>query len=266
MARLQENDILFAYKALNIMPGLSSNTRRVAGLLIDHFNRKTGQCDPSISRLARILDIDPATVKRATAELCSDDCGLFEKVSHGGLSHRASYLPNWARFREFVTDLGARMKTGEGPAKGAKLRCSRAQNCAVKGRKTAPQTNLINQSNKPICTLSTESQYAKPRVLSPAETMNGLLKGNKPPGAPTLLLPINGGKSVSKGKAAWCSAERRWDQDIRAFGEAKYADCIERMTPALMQSATQAEMERRGSGALFVLEALDYPTGGQRYG
>ena len=266
MARLQENDILFACKALNIMPGLSANTRRVAGALIDHFNRKTGQCDPSIGRLARMLDIDPATVKRATAELCSAERGLFEKVSHGGLSHRASYLPNWARFREFVTNWEARMKTGEGPAKGAKLRCSRAQNCDVKGRKTAPQTNLINQSNKPICTLSTESQYAKPRVLNPAEPMNGLLKGNKPPGAPTLLLPINGGKSVSKGNAAWCSAERRLDRDIRAFGQAKYADCIERMTPELMNAATQAEMERRGSGAGFVREALDYPTGGQRYG
>lgn len=47
MARFQENDILFAYKALNFVPGLSANARRVAGATIDHFNRKSGQCDPS---------------------------------------------------------------------------------------------------------------------------------------------------------------------------------------------------------------------------
>ncbi len=55
MAILQENDILFAHKALNIMSGLTEATRRVAGAIIDHFNKQTGQCDPSIERLATLL-------------------------------------------------------------------------------------------------------------------------------------------------------------------------------------------------------------------
>ncbi len=61
MPRLQENDILCAYKALNIAPGLSDTARRVAGAIIDHFNRRTGQCDPNIDRLVRMLEVNRAT-------------------------------------------------------------------------------------------------------------------------------------------------------------------------------------------------------------
>jgi len=47
MPLLQQNDVLFAYKALAIIPDLSAASRRVAGAIIDRFNKKTGQCDPS---------------------------------------------------------------------------------------------------------------------------------------------------------------------------------------------------------------------------
>ena len=76
MAKLQENDILIALKVINLHPDLSNSARRVAGALIDHFNRKTGQCDPSISRLAKLLGINRATVIRATNDLASEKCGL----------------------------------------------------------------------------------------------------------------------------------------------------------------------------------------------
>ncbi len=85
MALLEANDILFAHKALNIVPGPSANARRVAGAIIDHFNRKTGQCDPSVGRLARLLGVNRATVIRATNDLCSEESGLFENSSHGGM-------------------------------------------------------------------------------------------------------------------------------------------------------------------------------------
>lgn len=86
MAILEENDILFAHKALNVMAGLTEATRRVAGAIIDHFNKRTGQCDPSIERLATLLGIDRATVIRATDKL--HELGFIEKTSHGGKAHR----------------------------------------------------------------------------------------------------------------------------------------------------------------------------------
>ncbi|MEW9617174.1 helix-turn-helix domain-containing protein [Shinella sp. S4-D37] len=116
MAILEENDILFAHKALNVMAGLTEATKRVAAAIIDHFNKRTGQCDPSIERLATLLGIDRATVIRATEKL--HELGYVEKMSHGGKAHRASYLPNWDGFRAIVEDWDARMKTGDGPDKG----------------------------------------------------------------------------------------------------------------------------------------------------
>ncbi|WP_425462505.1 helix-turn-helix domain-containing protein [Martelella lutilitoris] len=102
MALLRENDVLFAYKALNLIPGLPEASRRVAGAILDHFNKKDGQCDPGIERLSRMLGLNRSTVIRATEKL--DELGLIEKDSHGGKAHRASYKPNWAYFRAIVED------------------------------------------------------------------------------------------------------------------------------------------------------------------
>lgn len=69
MTLLSKNDVLFAHKALNIVPGLSEANRRVAGAIIDHFNKKTGQCDPGINRLCKLLRLNRASVIRSTDKL-----------------------------------------------------------------------------------------------------------------------------------------------------------------------------------------------------
>ena len=50
MALLGGNDILFAHKELTLMFGLTDATKRIAGVILDRFNKKTGQCDPGIDR------------------------------------------------------------------------------------------------------------------------------------------------------------------------------------------------------------------------
>ncbi|WP_319519898.1 helix-turn-helix domain-containing protein [uncultured Martelella sp.] len=120
MALLRENDVLFAYKALNLIPGLPEASRRVAGAILDHFNKKDGQCDPGIERLSRMLGLNRSTVIRATEKL--DELGLIGKDSHGGKAHRASYKPNWSLFRAIVEDWDARMIKGEAPSNEAAQR------------------------------------------------------------------------------------------------------------------------------------------------
>lgn len=142
-ALLQKNDILFAHKALNMIAGLSANARRVAGAIIDHFNRKTGQCDPSVERLAKLLGIDRATVLRATAELCSGKFSLFQKTSHGGKFNTASYVPCWEIFRSIVTRWDDAMRADKRVKNVAQTQPRTSQNCDVQRRKTATQTNLI---------------------------------------------------------------------------------------------------------------------------
>ena len=88
-------DTLIAIKVINLMPGLRQNDRRVGATLIEHFNRRTGRCDPGLNRLAEMLGLCVRTVIRSTQRL--ETVGLFRKVRHGGYSNRNSYEPNWAR-------------------------------------------------------------------------------------------------------------------------------------------------------------------------
>lgn len=278
MAILEENDILFAHKALNIMAGgvtvegekaklrVGEATRRVAGAIIDHFNKRTGQCDPSIERLATLLGIDRATVIRATEAL--HELGFIEKVSHGGKAHRAAYLPNWDRFRAIVDDWDARMKTGDAPGtpcrstgtpadtpapKVATLRRSRSQSCDVKGRKVATQTLRSNPSNKPIEAERVETQAQKPQQQSEPKAQNGLWKGNKPVAQRSMLLPINGGRSPSHSDAARAAAERRWYADVHALGLKAEEEVLEWMTWDRQEATTEAEKHRKGGGLAFIV-------------
>ena len=117
----ERNDVAIAQKAINLVyqlhganKPLSAADKRVAAAILAHFNKETGQCDPSNERLAGLLGIDVRTVRRATEEICREG-GLFRKRSHGGKSCRASYTPEWSVFRGIVEDWDRRMKSGEGP-------------------------------------------------------------------------------------------------------------------------------------------------------
>ncbi len=262
MALLGENDILFAHKALTLMPGLTDATKRVAGAIIDHFNKRTGQCDPGIDRLSMLLGINRATVIRATETL--DEFGLILKTSHGGKSHRASYRPNWERFQAIVSDWDARMKSGKSPsddsendaANVASMRRSRSQGCDVKGRKRATQTLRRNLSNKPIETEQVETPVAKPAKPDVQKPSDGLGRGNKQPDQRSMLLPINGGRNVSHADAARAAAERRWYAQVHSLGENVEADVLGWMTADRQEAATQAEMRRRGGGIDFIVSAM----------
>ncbi|MEP2759763.1 MAG: helix-turn-helix domain-containing protein [Hyphomicrobiales bacterium] len=135
MPLLQQNDVLFAHKALNLLPDLSASTRRVAAAIIDHINKKIGQCDPSIGRLMKFLKTSRTAVIRSTNEL--DGLGLIQKKSHGGKFRRTAYVPNWSRLRAFLKDWDEGMKSGEGPTsrleKVSDLQLLQFQSCDNRG-------------------------------------------------------------------------------------------------------------------------------------
>jgi predicted transcriptional regulator len=261
MAILEENDILFAHKALNIAAGITEATKRVAGAIIDHFNKRTGQCDPSIERLATLLGIDRATVLRATDKL--DELGFIEKASHGGKAHRARYLPNWERFRTIVEDWDARMKSGDAPgtpirpaetsaAKVADVRRSRSQGCDVKRRRDATQTLRSNPSKEPVETERVETRPQEPIPQRSPTPLQGLWRGSKRDAQRSMLLPIIGGRSPSHADAARAAAERRWYAQLHALGEKAEVEVLEWMTRDRQEATTQAEMQRQGGGIAFI--------------
>jgi hypothetical protein len=161
--KVEKNDILFAHLALHLVPGLAAGARRCGAAIIEHFNKRTGQCDPSIERLARMLGMDRATVMRGISELCDGADALFERATHGGRLHRTAYLPRWDRLNDVVADWNARMKDGSPPAKGAKTRPSQSQKCDVDSRKNATQTVRRNRPNQPQ-RANTEADQARSEV------------------------------------------------------------------------------------------------------
>jgi hypothetical protein len=258
MALLAQNDVLFAHKALNIVPGLSANARRVAGAIIDHFNKQTGQCDPSIGRLSRLLDIDDMTVTRATASLCSGEQPLFDKVSHGGRGHRASYAPRWDTFRQIVDDWDSRMKSSANTAKVRySMRDLLPQECGTDTRRTAEQTLRSNQSNEPVEGPASENSGRKPQAIGMTERQKGVWKkGSEPQRQRHMLLPIAGGNPATHSQAARAAADKRLYAALQGLGDAACGDCLDRMTEQIREAAALAEMKRRGAGLPFVLDAL----------
>src|ERR1035437_5639506 len=93
----QPLDILIAFKSISLAPDLSVTEKRVASAVIDHFNQKTTQCDPSLDTLAVLLGIYRRTVIRAINNLVG--LKYFRRVRHGGNFHRNFYEPLWPRFR-----------------------------------------------------------------------------------------------------------------------------------------------------------------------
>ncbi len=209
---LAKNDILFAHMAIGLVPDLSSAAKRVGAAILEHFNRKTARCDPSVERLARLLGLDEKTIRRATNDLVA--IGLFKKSSHGGRHHTAAYSPNWQRFRSIVADWNARMRSGEGEKRAstnrAKMSGNTGQKCPVEPGRNALQTVRTNRKKEPVAvSLSIDE------ALSGQEGL-----GNESATRPTqryLVQVLPGGKSVSHADAAQAAHGRKLSRSIKSL-------------------------------------------------
>jgi len=224
---------LMGYKALALAPGLSGRACHVGAALLDHFNRKSGQCDPSQERLAVLLDMDKATVKRALAELCDDDGRdtgkLFARLPHRGKSHRTAYVPRWSRFDDILSRWSAKMvdvngavlRPSAGASTGAELRPSQAQNCAIDRRRTAPQTRLSNPMNKPLGVSTRQFALVD-------NTADGLSKWGDGP--------------------AWEAAHRRVNADLQKVDELEVRERGHLVDRDGWARSIAAELRQRGAG------------------
>ena len=268
----QKNDISIAHKAINLARGLSSADKAVAAALIDHYNVKTGQCDPSIERLAMLLGINEKTVRRSTNDL-SGVHKLFEKRSHGGKSCRASYKPNWHSFREIVKDWGVRMRSGTPPTSDenpldvthvtrderdnferenrAEMSAVTGQKCPVEPGRNVLQTYTSNLFNQP--TVAPQAQTGggtarhQPSNSTQEKGLGNVQAGaDRPPGyqASERAAPTG----CSRSDAAWQAAQRRVNAAIAsADPEWRHALWLV-VEPEQMNRAITSEIRRRGEG------------------
>jgi predicted transcriptional regulator len=232
-------DILLAHKALNLAQGLGENDRRVAAVLLDHFNRRTRRCDPAVESIARLLGINRRTVIRAIDRLVA--AGLFRKHRHGGGLGRNAYEPDFERFQELGKAWDARRgvvrryRTGVSPG--------RCQSGHLGGDSGVTQTYRRNLQ---------EETYVKKRPSEGRTTS---------PSARVSLPSVQA--SSSRTEIARNAAERRWTDALaarfRSDTEA-YARAIEAIDEPIRNEATETELRRPGSGLPLLLDRLSFAT------
>ncbi|KQV32251.1 hypothetical protein ASC97_01245 [Rhizobium sp. Root1203] len=256
--RPEKVDLSIARNVLNLLIGLSSADKAVAGVILGHLNMTTGQCDPSVGRIARILGVTEKTVKRATADLCGKH-QLFTKSSHGGSSGRASYEPCWSKFRDLNADFQRRMRTGEGPdgdtEKGTEMSTRRGQKCPTSGDKNDPQTIIINSSKE--LNLSPPSQ-TEPHGLTVSKASDGLLNNEeaRPRNPNNEAREKSRSGDSSRAGNAWSAAEWRVDEAIKGLPPDVRQVAWALLDAASLNAAIGEEVKRRGGGLAFIVASL----------
>jgi hypothetical protein len=243
-------DITLAYKAIAVSADLTGTEKRVAVAIIDSFNRKTGQCDPSFGRIAHLLGVNRRTVIRAMPRI--ERARFIQKSRHGGKSHRNSYEPNWARFREAEAQWNARQKTKHWNSDAPNVSPSGCETCHVAGVEDATQTLRTNQSNETLPVASTSGRLQRSSQLDDSKRL-----GRRAPGNAINTVGMQS-KNGSR-EAALAAAERRWTTGLNRRYSATpevYAEIIASIDVDTQRAATEAEMRKPGAGLRFIHEQL----------
>ena len=165
---------------------------------------------------------------------------FFKKIRHGGRSNRNFYIPEWSRFREICAAWDERLKS----------RWSTATELPPGGR---PQWHLpgggeVTQTYK--SNLQLKTCMGRPRKEKAASLIS---TATSPPQA-------RGQRPLD---AALMAAERRWTTTLTtrfAHLPVTHSEIIHRITPALQEAATQAEMRQPGSGLEYLMTQLGLGT------
>lgn len=216
-------DTLLAIKIINLAPGLRASDRRVATALIEHFNRKTGRCDPSLERISFLLALSTRTIMRSVKRL--EEAGLFKRIRHGGYFSRNRYEPNWARFNDLECEWRQRFKRGK-----------HSQSTYLSGM----GGHLSHLGDDKIVTQTYRTNLNQ--LTSPANRRT--IRDRAP----------------SNWEAAKVAAERRWTSALHQHFSTLpdvYAAIIEAIDPSLQEAATNIEINNRGAGLTLILAKLE---------
>jgi hypothetical protein len=216
---------LLAVKAASVAPGLRISELRVLVALIEHYRRDTGQCDPSIDRIARLLSITRRTVFRALDHLAAG--GLVIRIRHGGHWNCNQYEPAWGRLLQVEQEWSARLW------KGARTRHAQASVSTraarhLNGDGRVTQTYLTNLKQE----AGGKAKRVQPQPVKPRITSGEALK------TVTMKLVMD-------------DIHRRFSRDVNVYGMV-----ISWIKDDLIEKAVSAERQRRGGGIDCIIDAL----------
>jgi hypothetical protein len=249
----QKFDTTIAHKMINLMPELTGTDKRIAAAIIEHFNRKTAQCDPGLSRIAWLVGVSRRTAIRSVSRILRT--GILRMVRHGGRSQRNSYEPIWSRFRELETAWKTRFRANSRRAEGPRVSLSTCQTCHLPGDQPVTQTFLTNQSKE---TRAGGPAYAQ---LGAASVPSSREESSRKNGRQTTeeLRTNRLSRSVRSIDAMRAAAERRWNaalHDRFAATPEVFGQVVDAIDAAMQSAATEAEMQRPGAGLDWILEQL----------
>jgi predicted transcriptional regulator len=241
--------VFIAFKALCLCEDLSATERRVLAALIEHFNRKTTRCDPSIERIAVLLKVNRRTVIRAVNTLVRKH--YVVRIRHGGLYHRNSYAPNWSFFSKITAGWKSRwdaLSHSRGVPSASPLKRS---DCHLSGGENVTQTSSLNHLHK---------TFAEKTLPQPINTRQHNFESPSPSGfSGPPRVPGRFNFTPSSREAASDSACRRWTTDLMkivAGDERLMAAVNDAMTGQMIADATEAELRKRGDGIVSILPQL----------
>jgi uncharacterized membrane protein len=235
-------DVTLAYKTICLTPDLSSNEKRVAAAILDHFNHKTGQCDPGFDRLARLLHIARRSVVRAIDRLA--DLQLFYRVRFGGRFNRNSYEPNWRCFREFEATWKPWFAAASARTQVTILSPFEAALCPPGGDSSVTQTSPINNS-KGTSLHDTRSTAIETKSEAAQDVRYLINRAAKKTSKPLIALHASAERRIA------ADLLQHFHTDTNAFALA-----LESIDVRTQVGATEAELRKRGAGLLYILDHL----------
>jgi hypothetical protein len=249
----RKGDITVAFKAIAI-GNLPDRHKRVAAAVLDHYNRQTGRCDPSMESLSLVLQVSRRTVIRAMDRLERDH--YFERDRHAGNFHCNQYYPVWERFREIDADWVRRRDMHRSRFDRTKLSHAPCQSSHLDGDTDVTQTYPNNHSYETFSGGHPSEGNGRTQKKSSEVALSTMGSISKCAQSPASLLHV---KQTKPSNAARDVAERRWNTDLngRYADQPKlYARIIDAIEPSLSQAATDAEIRFRGAGIEHILAEL----------
>jgi hypothetical protein len=251
----QAPNTLIAHKAISLASELSNSEKRVAAAIIDHFNRRTGQCDPSLDCIAELIGMSRRTAIRATGRL--QKLGFIRRIRHGGHYHRNSYQPVWSRFLQVEADWKSRRSARRAKFDAPKVSSYSSQSRHLGGDTADPQTftsNLLKETS------DEDALLQKSDARSASNDKRGSAIGaNLRPNSPNQQRAYRPLGSRTSSTAARDAAERRWNSELMSYFRDQpsiYSRIVEAIDVKLMNAATEAELNHRGSGLSRLMDEL----------
>ena len=235
--------MLLGFKAICLSSSLKDSQRSVGAAILDHYNHKTGQCDPSLDTIAFLVGLSRRTVIRCVNALVR--AGLFRRIRHGGNFHRNFYEPVWTFFEQAEVNWKRLRKENKTRRRATQeLSHSQGQPCRIADDKPDTQTFQINIS-----------KGTSPDAVAQIDRRSiGQLNVRIQPRS-SEFKP----KQISSGAAAHDAAERRWNRALQEQylrEPAAYASIVELIDAQLQAAATEAELKTPGSGLPYIIEQL----------